>query len=337
MVFLVLFSFSSARFVLSIPYSVVVRTDNDTYLAGEYVEISGFVMDQGNVSVSTFVEIDVSTPENISLFVDAIHSDSNGYFLTILALPTNASLGTYLVTATAEGPASYTTFEVILSSITCLVNSSWVYPKVPILVYGRTNPARRVEVSLELSRDDGDWQTIANVYTNTSGHYSYGWTAPKEGGNYLIRASLEGTASSTIRLRVIAKEPTMISFSLSSYVTQVGKSLHLEGILNSTSRNATIIIRYEGPDGASTNHTVLADPNGAYRDTFEPYKEGTWTISASWSGDAFNLRAESIEVQVSVGPPPPTVLFLLVVAIEDIIVLSFLARHMYLKHKARRP
>jgi len=44
---------------------VAVRTDRDAYVAGEYVEISGFMKDQGNVSVSTFFEIAVSTPYNV--------------------------------------------------------------------------------------------------------------------------------------------------------------------------------------------------------------------------------------------------------------------------------
>jgi len=320
------------------PCSVVVRTDRDAYVAGEYVEISGHVTEQGNASVSTFVEIDVLTPENASLLDDVIHSDSNGYFFTLLALQPNASVGTYLVMAIAEGSsASHTTFEVVLNTITCLVNSSFAYPKVPILVYGQIHPARWAEVSLEFTSDGEDWLTIANVYTDSSGQYSYGWTAPREGGNYSIRTSLGGTTSPAARLRVVIKEPAMISFSLSSYATQVGMSVRLEGVLNSTSRNATITIRYEGPEGTSITHAVQADPDGVFGDAFRPDEEGTWTISASWPGDALNLQAESIEVKVSVDPPPPTALFLSVVAIEDVVVIAILARHMHLKRKARRP
>jgi len=249
-------------------------------------------------------------------------------------LPPNASLGTYLVTATAEGPPSNTTFEVVPYSITCLVNISSAYPETPILVYGDAHPSRRAEVKLEFSRDDRDWQTIANIHTNSSGHYGYDWAAPGVGGNYSIRARLGGAKSPTAHLRVIVKEPTMISFSLSSYVTQVGKSVDLVGMLNSTCRNATISINYVGPEGTSVNHTVQADPVGIFVDAFQPDKEGIWAISASWPGDALNQRASTMEVQLTVGPPPPTVLFLSVIAVEDVVVLAFLVR--WVSGKRRR-
>lgn len=329
--------YNSAAPASGLSYSVLVRTDRDAYVAGEYVEISGFVTDRGNVSVSTFVEIAVFTPENASLLTDATHSNSEGYFFTILSLPSNASLGVYLVVAAAEGSAAYSTFRVALNSITCGVNASIVHvPDAPVLVYGDAYPARRVEVRLEFSQNDGDWRAIASIYANSSGHYGYDWTAPGDNGNYSIRASLEGVASSPAHLRVFLKESTVIWLSLTSPSVYVGKAIQVEGALSSTSRNATITIQYRSSQGTSLNHTVRASPEGAFSDTYKPDVEGIWTISASWPGDALNLPAISMGVQLTVGPPPPTMLFLSVVAVEDAAVLALLAWQISKKRKASR-
>lgn len=315
---------------------MVVRTNRDAYVAGEYVEISGFVTDQGNRSISTFVEIAVFTPENTSLTMDTTHSDSNGYFFTLLTLQPNASLGTYLVTATAEGPSAHTTFKVALNSIICLVNSSFTYPAMPVLIYGFIYPARSVELLLQFSINKRNWQTIEYVNSNSSGYYSFDWTAPSEAGNYTILASYGGTNSTSARLRVIVKEATSIWLSLSSSAINLGQSVRLQGILNSTSRNATVTIQYKSPKGAQMNHTVQADPEGVFEDAFRPDKEGIWTISASWPGDALNQRTTSMEIQLVVNSPPPTMLLLSIVAVEDVVVLTLLARQFYHKRTVGR-
>lgn len=318
-------------FVLCTQYSIEVRTDRDAYVAGEFVEISGFVKDTVNRSVSAFVEITVLTPDNVSINLGFTHSDSKGYFLTLLALQPNASLGEYLVMATVDESPAFATFKVSQNSITCLLNSSFTYPVMPILVYGQAYPARLVEVLLELSKDGKDWQTIARTNSNSSGFYSFAMAAPKEAGNYSIRATLDGACSSPASLRVFVKEPTTISISLSSLTTTVGKSVQLLGILNSTCRNATILIQYRSPEGGSVNHTVLASPEGEFKDSFRPEKEGTWKVSASWPGDTFNEHAECMEVELIVEPEPPTKLFLALVAVEDAAVLALLARQLRIK------
>jgi len=329
-------SCSSATLVSSSPYSVIVRTNRDAYVEGEYVEISGFIMDQENRSISTFVQIAVLTPENVSLLVDTIHSDSDGYFFTILTLPLNASLGTYLVVAAAEGPTAHSTFKVALNSITCHLNASTVYvPDKAVLVYGYAYPARCVELQLEFSQNNEDWRPIADIFANSSGYYNYDWTAPGEDGNYSVRASFVGVTSPPANLRVFMKESTMIWVSPTSFAAYVGKTMNIEGTLNSTSKNATITIQYRSPQG-TFNHTMQASPDGVFSDTFKPDVEGIWTISASWPGDALNLPATSMNIQLTVGPPPPTNLFLSAVAVEDVVVLALLARQVVKKRRAGR-
>ncbi|MGQ9514770.1 MAG: MG2 domain-containing protein [Thermoproteota archaeon] len=324
----------SMTFVFCTSYSLVVSTDRDAYVAGEFVEISGYVKDQWNRFISTFVEITVFTPENISLHIGFIHSDSKGRFFTLLELPKNASIGNYTVQATVDETPARATFKVSPNFITCLVNSSFTYPANPILIYGQVYPARRVEVKLEFSKDGMDWKTMASIYSNSSGFYGFDWSAPREAGNYSIRALING-ANGSASLRVIVRKPTMISISLSSPTTTVGKSVWLSGILNSMSRNATISIQYYGPEGDYIIHKVQADEEGLFEDMFKPEKEGTWRISASWPGDALNLPSESMEIELIVGPEPPTKLFLTAVAIEDAVVLALLARHLRNKRRSK--
>jgi hypothetical protein len=304
---------------------------------GDSVEIGGIVTDQENRSVSTFVEITVLTPENTSLLFNVIHSDAKGMFFTLLSLPSDAQLGTYWVIATpVVSPPVNVTFSVVRGSITCCVNQSFMYPGTPTLIYGQVYPSRSLEILLKFSQNDRDWQTLGHAFSNSSGYYYIDWKVPEEAGNYSIQASIGNVTSPSAHLKVVVREPTMITISLKTSVITVGSSVQLDGTLDSTSGNATIAIQYVNPDGVPVHHLALADPDGNFKDTFSPDMEGTWSISASWSGDALNEPTASMVMELVVKPAPPTKLFLSIVVAEDIAVIALLAMHLSNKRRIKR-
>jgi hypothetical protein len=316
--------------VSAMSYSISVRTDREAYVAGEFVEISGYVTDQENRSISTFVSIVVLTPKNEMLLSDQVNSNDNGYFSTILSLPQDASIGTYFVTATTSLAAAYTTFSIVEASIDIFLQPNIVSPGDQVLVFGHVYPHRRVEVSLEFSNDNIEWKRLSSTYTNSSGFYSFMLLMSRE-GNYSIRVSANGVRSNAAKL--IVKKPSTISISLSTSEISAGREVVLKGLLDSTCSNATITIEWRSPDGKTFSRTVLADPSGSFQDSFRPEIEGSWSVSASWQGDEFNQPADSMVLELLVKPSPPTMLFISIVAVEDIVVLCLLMRHILRKRR----
>lgn len=264
------------------------------------------------------------------LLSDQVNSNDNGYFSTILSLPQDASIGTYFVTATTSLAAAYTTFSIVEASIDIFLQPNIVSPGDQVLVFGHVYPHRRVEVSLEFSNDNIEWKRLSSTYTNSSGFYSFMLLMSRE-GNYSIRVSANGVRSNAAKL--IVKKPSTISISLSTSEISAGREVVLKGLLDSTCSNATITIEWRSPDGKTFSRTVLADPSGSFQDSFRPEIEGSWSVSASWQGDEFNQPADSMVLELLVKPSPPTMLFISIVAVEDIVVLCLLMRHILRKRR----
>ena len=81
------------------------------------------------------------------------------------------------------------------SSITCSVSQSNIMLGENVTIWGRINPARSAEVTIEISTDGGEtWAPLITVTSNADGTYKHVWE-PDRSGSYKIKASWKGDSS----------------------------------------------------------------------------------------------------------------------------------------------
>jgi len=80
----------------------------------------------------------------------------------------------------------------------------------------------------------------------------------------------------------------------------LGSSIKIEGLLEPALANVPVEILVEGPSGKQTAYTALTDALGRFEVGFVVDEDGTWTVRASWRGNAFyggsQARAEVVVV-----------------------------------------
>jgi hypothetical protein len=78
---------------------------------------------------------------------------------------------------------------------------------------------------------------------------------------------------------------TALSCSTSKDVITQGQSIVVSGSLNVTLSGKTVTLTYRKPDGSIVNRTVTTGSDGSYSDSYTPDATGSWSITASWTGD----------------------------------------------------
>jgi len=78
---------------------------------------------------------------------------------------------------------------------------------------------------------------------------------------------------------------TALSCSTSKDTITQGESIVVSGSLNVTLSGKTVTLTYRKPDGSIVNRTVTTGSDGSYSDSYTPDATGSWSITASWTGD----------------------------------------------------
>lgn len=136
--------------------------------------------------------------------------------------------------------------------------------------------------------------------------------------------------------------PTAITLSLSTTSVTLGNSLTVNGsVTPSTSglpavSGVTVTLTYTKPDSTTSTKTVTTGADGSFSDAYTPNVAGSWSIQASWDGNAAYLGATSFAEAFTVTNPsesgiPMVYLYVAVVAI--IIVIAAIAGYLYRKKK----
>jgi peptide/nickel transport system substrate-binding protein len=97
-------------------------------------------------------------------------------------------------------------------------------------------------------------------------------------------------------------------FKLQSYITcfsstpsiTITDELIISGALNPTLVGETITLTYTKPDMATFNQTSLTDTSGGFSDSISPGISGSWSVMASWEGDATYGRTSSSSTSFTV-------------------------------------
>jgi len=63
---------------------------------------------------------------------------------------------------------------------------------------------------------------------------------------------------------------------------------------------ATVDLLYTKPDGSTEGRTAITGDEGTFEDSYVPDMPGTWSVNASWNGDADHISAKSLIITFDV-------------------------------------
>ena len=87
-------------------------------------------------------------------------------------------------------------------------------------------------------------------------------------------------------LRIYDKRSSSLTSSISKHEVNEGEGITVSGSLTPHLPDLAVTITYQDPNGRGYNRTVTTDSNGNYTHTYVPNACGTWSLTASWSGDS---------------------------------------------------
>jgi hypothetical protein len=108
-----------------------------------------------------------------------------------------------------------------------------------------------------------------------------------------------------------------------------GDTLEITGSLSPAVANAIVKLYLSDPEGAVRTELVQASAQGTYSFKFIPDSKGSWTITATFSGDSSHKAAssQSIPLDVSGGLfDMPYVLIFPIAAVAIVVVVIFMIR-----------
>jgi parallel beta-helix repeat protein len=174
------------------------------------------------------------------------------------------------------------------STISCSVDSNPITFSQGISASGTISPAHQAQITLNIHKSDGTL-LIRTVTSTSSGSYTDTYY-PDSAGSWTIQASWlgdtdhNGAQSQTISLTV-KKQDTTITTDARPNPVYVNNNMLVTGELK-PAISALITLTYTKPDGIKMTRSVESSSTGAFTDTFTPNIVGSWTVSATFSGDS---------------------------------------------------
>jgi Tol biopolymer transport system component len=195
------------------------------------------------------------------------------------------------------------------SSISCSASSSNPTVEDSVTISGSITPSRS-GITITISyKSDGSWNTLTTVTSSSDGSFSYSWT-PSDANSYQLKASWAGDdtyngATSSMVSVTVKKISTSTSCSTSSSTITNGETITTTGSINPAVSGKTVTLTYTKPDGTSkVTRTVTTNSDGSFSDSYKPDAIGTWSVTASWDGDATHEGTSSTSKSFTVNPQP---------------------------------
>jgi hypothetical protein len=123
---------------------------------------------------------------------------------------------------------------------------------------------------------------------------------------------------------VISKVPTSISITVEPQQATVGESISVKGQLK-PAINALIVLIVKEPDGSIKTFNTTSYLDGAFTFTIKLEKEGKYTFTARFPGDAKHQVSTSSEAYVEAKPAPALLWLYAAIIICAIIIVSVIA------------
>ncbi|MBM5804575.1 MAG: hypothetical protein FJZ49_00650 [Candidatus Verstraetearchaeota archaeon] len=103
---------------------------------------------------------------------------------------------------------------------------------------------------------------------------------------------------------VVTETPTTLSCGVSPSEITAGNSIRVAGSMSPILPGRNVTLTYTRPDGGTFVRIVTTGPDGSYSDLYQPDANGSWSVYASWEGDAEYQGAQSQSVLFNVAPAP---------------------------------
>jgi len=274
---------------------------SSTIFIGESVTISGSVS-PAHPAVTVYIQYSIDGGNTWNNITSTITNSTGAY--SYMWLP---SLGSYLIRSYWQGdedhngatsPKPSLSVRKMSSTISCALNPASITVGSSTTISGSISPSHTALVTIRYSADGGvTWVILTTITSLSDGSYSYGWTPPAV-GTYKVKASWagdedhEGVESPTQTLTV-AKASSTISCSVSPASIIIGSSVTVSGSISPGHGGVTVTLTYTRPDSSVVTRTVTSGAGGNYTDTYTPDRAGSWTVKASWPGDADHNGATS--------------------------------------------
>ncbi|RLI36803.1 hypothetical protein DRO66_04955 [Candidatus Bathyarchaeota archaeon] len=218
------------------------------------------------------------------------------------------------------------------SQISSSLSASQIISGESITVEGSINPPQ-VDADIVIQYSNPLDEVVSQtVKTGSLGNFSDTFT-PDIGGVWSITASWSGNqvyaGSSNTTLLTVDKVTMILNIALDKQGMTFGDTLEITGSLSPAVANAIIKLYLSDPEGAVRTELVQASAQGTYSFKFTPDSKGSWTITATFSGDSSHKAAssQSIPIVVSGGLfDMPYVLIFPAAAVAIVVVVIFMIR-----------
>ncbi len=98
---------------------------------------------------------------------------------------------------------------------------------------------------------------------------------------------------------IVVLSSSSITLSLGKDEIKANESMSLSGAI-SPAHSASVTLTFVRPVGSEVIRTTISSADGSYKYTFSPDMAGSWTVVASWHGDADHEGASSFTANFSV-------------------------------------
>ena len=274
------------------PSSISISVSTTSLTIGASISISGAITPvRGGVAVTLSY-----TLPNTTVVTRTVVSTSDGRYSDTYA---PSVLGSWAVKASWEGDSVYAgatsssqsfTVSKSQSTISCSPSSSSLTIGTSITVSGAISPTQSgVTVTLSYTVPGG---TIINrtVTTTSDGRYSETYT-PSVLGMWSVKASWEGDptylgATSSSSSFTVSKVSSTVSCSVSPSNINIGSNVATSGSISPARSGVIVTLSYALPDSTVITRNVTTASDGRYSDTYAPTILGSYSVKASWAGDA---------------------------------------------------
>lgn len=243
--------------------------------------------------------------------------------------------GAYDVRASWEGDSEHEGSEKVSSlKVSKLHSSISVGLSESTITFGES-----IELSASMEPPLGN-ASLVIIYTRPNGSILTRTVITSETGSYVDplkpdiagtwsakaswsgNSNYEGTESNVLSF-VVNKTPTLIEITLSGESLELGQSLTVSGEISPSPGRVDIELRYTRPDGTTFTRSAMTSEDGYFEDTYEPDKEGDWTVEVSWPGSENYEASTGSPISFSANQPFPTVYVALgiILAVGIILIL----------------
>ncbi|MFH0897460.1 MAG: Ig-like domain-containing protein, partial [Candidatus Bathyarchaeota archaeon] len=106
------------------------------------------------------------------------------------------------------------------------------------------------------------------------------------------------------------KSTSQISCSVSSTSINLNSSIDVSGTIIPARSGVAVTLSYTLPNATVRTRTVTSSSDGKYTDNYIPSTVGSWSVKASWEGDASYAGATSSSVSFTISKRSTTISFI---------------------------